>query len=284
VSTLHYHVRMAEFRALDPRGNSRSASVQLLYPLVRATSRNLYLSAGLEHKRPYNTTTTGVTSDYDITNKLLRLEGNVFDGLFGPTAVSTASLDYVSGRLDLDGSPTRIPDAATTRTQGNFQLLRWRLGREQQLANGWSLFGAFSGQVADRNLDSAEKFYLGGPGGVRAYPVNEGGGTNGRMANMELRWLLPWAPGGWSTTLATFYDWGRVQVHKNAGFAGASRPHAYSLSGYGLSVHASGPGDVHLAATLARRAGRNPYPTATGQDQDGSLHRTRLWVSLSKLF
>ncbi|WP_162989514.1 ShlB/FhaC/HecB family hemolysin secretion/activation protein [Comamonas sp. lk] len=281
-SALHYKVGTPEFSALAPRGSSRSAGMELLYPLVRARSHNLFLSAGYDHKRPYNTTVLGVSSDYTIGNKLLRLDGNMFDSL-GAGAVSSASLSWVFGRLNLDGSPTQALDAATVNSQGSFKVLRYRFSRDQQLGAGWSLFGAYSGQMANKNLDSAEKLYLGGPNGVRAYPLNEGGGSEGRLFNLELRWRLP-PSGVWNTNLAGFYDWGRVDINRNRNFAGAPALNSYSLSGYGLTLTSMGPEGVQLTATLARRAGNNPYQTVTGHDQDGSLRKYRIWLALSKSF
>lgn len=281
-SALHYKVGTPEFSVLDPRGNSRSVGMELLYPLVRARSHNLFLSAGYDHKRPYNTTVLGTSSDYTIGNQSLRLDGNMFDAL-GGGAVSSASLSWVFGRLNLDGSPNQAFDAATANTQGRFQVLRYRFSRDQQLGSGWSVFGAFSGQMANKNLDSAEKIYLGGPSGVRAYPVNEGGGSEGRLLNLELRWRAP-PSGVWNTSLAGFYDWGRVDMNRNSHFPGASALNSYSLSGYGLAVTSLGPEGVQLTVTLAKRIGNNPYPTATGQDQDGSLRKYRIRLALSKSF
>jgi hypothetical protein len=41
---------------------------------------------------------------------------------------------------------------------------------------------------------------------------------------------------------------------------------------------------LNIKATAARRIGRNPDPTSTGDDQDGSLIVDRVWVQLSMPF
>ncbi len=42
------------------------------------------------------------------------------------------------------------------------------LERQQSLADAWTLYTAVNGQYGGKNLSSAERFYLGGPTGVRA--------------------------------------------------------------------------------------------------------------------
>jgi hemolysin activation/secretion protein len=63
-----------------------------------------------------------------------------------------------------------------------------------------------SGQLTDHNLDSSQKFYLGGPTGVRAYPSSEGSGSEGYLLNLELKKDLPF-----NLTGSIFYDEGYVR-------------------------------------------------------------------------
>ena len=53
---------------------------------------------------------------------------------------------------------------------------------------------AFSGQLSYQNLDPSEQFYLGGPAGVRAYPVSSNGGSTGQLLTTELRWAALKSP------------------------------------------------------------------------------------------
>ena len=46
-------------------------------------------------------------------------------------------------------------------------------------------------QLANKNLDSSEKFTLGGIGGVRAYPSGEASGDEGRKISFDLKYK-PW--------------------------------------------------------------------------------------------
>ena len=58
----------------------------------------------------------------------------------------------------------------------------------------------------------------------------------------------------------------------------------YSLKGAGLALAWQGNSGLNLRATWARRIGDNPNPTATGNDQDGSLVSNRFWLTASLPF
>jgi hemolysin activation/secretion protein len=69
--------------------------------------------------------------------------------------------------------------------------------------------------LASKNLDSSQQFYLGGPTGVRAYPVGQGAGSQGAIMQLELhQQVVSESPIG-SITAYGFYDLGGVQLFKN---------------------------------------------------------------------
>jgi len=270
---LNYHLVAPEFAALDGRGHSTALGLEASYPLVRSRQGNLYFSAALDRKGFGNGTTAGTTSRYHITSAGLGLSGNAFDP-FGGGGASSASLLLTPGRVHL-GAPDIGENPAL---EGGFHKLRYALARQQALSGSVSLYASLAGQWTRHRLDSAEKFYLGGPWGVRAYPVNEGAGDSGQLVNLELRWSLPQG-----LLLTGFYDWGRVTQNAD-GSAPSSGPNRYHLKGAGLSLAWQGPHGISVSATWARRQGGNPNPTATGLDQDGSRHRNRWWLSASLRF
>lgn len=279
-SALNYKIGTSEFEALKIRGSYLTGGLDLIYPMIRQSTHNLFLGVGLERKLPYNETIAGVMSDYAINNALFRAEGNLYDTFLGQ-GISSASLEGGIGYVDLDGSPNKLADALTTDTAGEFEVLRWRVARNQAFAPEWSVVAALSGQLADKNLDSAEKFYLGGPTGVRAYPVYEGGGSQGELLNLELHWT-PLFARACDCEIYTFYDWGHIEQSVDNSFVGAASPNSYSLSGYGVGVAGTAPYGFHVSALVGFRIGNNPNPTLTGKDQDGSSSQPRVWLSLSK--
>jgi hemolysin activation/secretion protein len=273
VAALDYRLTTAPFAALDARGQSRNTNLGLSYPVIRATDRNLYVSATAESKRLRNRTAAGVGSDYAIRSVDLGFNGNMIDSL-GSGGLTTASLALTLGKADLDGSPNQAADAASVATHGHYQVLRYRLARNQTLGPLLTLVAGISGQSTNRNLDSAEKFYLGGPNGVRAYPVNEAGGARGHLINIELQRPIP----DFNCTASVFYDHGAITVNPRNGFAGAPSLNHFALRGWGLGLSAR-TDRLSYSVTLARRIGRNPAAAPDGRDQDGSAARTRLWLN-----
>ena len=147
------------------------------------------------------------------------------------------------------------------------------------MTDEFSLFAVLSGQWASKNLDSSEKFYLGGANGVRAYPSSEAGGALGQLLSIELRWRLTQG-----FNLTGFFDAGQVSVNANNSFAGAPVLNDCSLKGAGLALGWQSSVGLNLKATWARRVGDNPNPTSTGNDQDGSFVKDRVWLSASLQF
>lgn len=258
-TALRYRVITSDFSALNVKGISDSAGLEASYPILRSRLVNLFLNLGYDHKIFDNQSSGATTTRYAIDSASATFTGNLFDNLGGGGA-NSASLALSAGARD-----NRIGT-----TDQRFSKLRYSLSRQQVLTNDLSLYALVTGQDAGKTLDSSEKFYLGGSGGVRAYPANEGGGDSGVMANLELRWKLPQG-----FLLTAFYDDGHIRNHAAM---------SYGLKGSGLSLGWQTPVGVNLKATLARRLGNNPNPTTTGNDQDGSLDRNRLWLSATLPF
>ncbi len=277
-STMRYRLVTAEFAALDSTGTSGTAALEASYPIIRARQHNLYFNTSLEHKSFDNQANAATATHYQADNLNLSLAGNLFDNLGGGGA-NSASLTYTSGRLDLSGSPNQAADAGNAQTDGAFSKLRYSASRQQIITDDLSLYAAVSGQWASKNLDSSEKFFLGGANGVRAYPSSEAGGSSGQLLNLELRYRLPQG-----FTLTGFYDAGQVTVNTNNNFANAPALNDYALKGAGLALAWQGETGWSFKATWARRIGDNPNPSATGTDQDGSLVTDRLWLSATLSF
>jgi hemolysin activation/secretion protein len=277
-SHLTYNIVTADFAALDAHGTSTNVGLEASYPLLRSRLKNLYFSFNADDKRFDNISADQTTTDYSVQSGTFNLYGNLFDGVHGGGA-NSASIALELGHVDLDGSPNEASDALTTRTAGTFKKVRFSVSRLQVVTARVALYASFSGQAASKNLDSSEKLYLGGAQGVRAYPENEGGGSEGLLMNIEARARLP------ANFNATgFFDWGTVHFNKNNDFAGAPAHNSDELKGVGICVAWVASFGLNLKATLARRIGRNPEPTSTGDDQDGSLIKNRLWLQASMPF
>ena len=277
-SVFSYRLVSSEFSGLGFYGDSDAWDLELTYPLLRHQYKNLYLMARVEQKHFDNQGAGTTVSRYRLEEQSWGLRANLYDDL-GAGASSAASLTVGSGFLDLRDSPTESTDATTTATNGTFTRLRYSLARDQGLGRGFSVFAAVNGQTADKNLDSSEKFYLGGSNGVRAYPSSEGSGYQGFVLNLEARWK---PSADWQ--LAALYDYGYVTVNHDNSYSGASTLNEYALKGYGLSAAWRGQHKQTLALTWARRIGDNANATTAGNDQDGTYYRERFWLTASLAF
>jgi hemolysin activation/secretion protein len=238
----------------------------------------LYVSFALEQKQFLNNSEGQVKSDYSSRLRTLSLYGNSFDQFAGGGA-NTASLTFVNGFLNLDNSPNASEIATTTQTAGVFNKIRYAINRQQVITPELSMIGSLSGQVSQggKNLDSSEKFYLGGSSGLRAYPSSEAGGGNGVLANLELRWqFFP------DLTLSGFYDIGRVVMFPSKNLQDVTALNEYSLRGRGISIAWQDAEGVTFKLIVARRIGSNPNANIeTGKDLDGSLIRNRAWFAMN---
>ena len=271
-SYLAYRLVAPEFSGLAAHGNSEVTGVEASYPVVRARLRNLYLNLAADHKSFQNFSAGATTTSYQDNVLSVALAGNLFDRIGGGGA-NTGSVAVADGTLNLGGSPNADADAATTRSAGNFRKLSYQFSRQQVLTDQLALFGGLSGQWASRNLDSSEKFYLGGPGAVRAYPANEAGGSDGTLMTLELRGSLPRG-----FKLTGFYDYGSIHVNHENSFPGAPLVNSYSLQGAGLSTGWQAQAGASVKLTWARRMGSNANASPTGKDQDGTFYLNRFWV------
>jgi hemolysin activation/secretion protein len=277
-SHLTYDIVTTGFGGLDAHGDSSTVGLEANYPLLRRRLENLYFAVNLDDKRFDNLSSGQTTSRYSIRDASFSLYGNLFDQLGGGGA-NAASVTVEQGHDDLAGSPNEGADAATADAAGSFEKLNLSVSRQQRLTERVSLYASLSGQLASKNLDSSEKFYLGGYTGVRAYPADEGGGCEGALADLEARAQLPL-----NFTAVGFFDYGTVHINRYNGYGGAAYPNSNTLKGAGASVGWTAGFGLNIKATWARRIGRNPDPTSTGDDQDGSLITNRVWLQVSMPF
>ena len=277
-SVMDYRIVTDSFSAMDLNGRSTTYGVEGTYPLLRSRERNLYVNTSLEKKKYFNDSANGVTSDYAIDNAVIGLSGNAWDSV-GGGGTNSASLSLVLGRVDLNGSPNKAADAAGPDTAGGFQKIRYAVARQQMLSPLLSAFAGLTGQWAGSNLNSAEQFYLGGSGAVRAYPSSEAGGAAGNVLTAELRYRLPE-----NLVLTGFYDAGQVTVNPDNDFVGGAKKNHLFLHGVGLGLAWALQPTYSAKITWARRIGNNPNPAANGNDNDGTKDLNRFWLQASMNF
>jgi hemolysin activation/secretion protein len=271
---LKYRVVLPELQSIQASGTSNTFGVGASYPIWRTPLHNLSTHVQAERKGFDNQASGATESQY--TSHLLKagLYGNYSDAWRG---FNSASLVWTSGWLDLDGSPNQSRDAAGARTAGHFNKLNYSWSRLQPVSPRITAVATLSGQWASKNLDSSEKFGLGGHAGVRAYPSSEALGALGQLVNLEMRWRA-----SETDTLAAFYDWGHIQLLRDSVSSATQNDH--DIRGAGLAWMVQLPANASLRVSWATRLGRNPNPTTAGTDQDGTLVRHRFWLTASVPF
>lgn len=271
-SAVHYELK-DDFAPLGAQGSALMPSVSLSYPLIRLPRANLYVRGGADYTSLRDDTDNPPTSaDRSLWSVFGGLSGDWRDGV-GAGAVSAFTANIEAGELDIDSDALRRFDRATARAAGAYQKYSYSLLRLQSLGGPLSLYTSLSGQFASQNLDSAEKFWLGGASGVRAYPQGEAAGDDGFLANVELRYNLPVWRGVLPQVLA-FVDAGGVKlIHDPFGPGDRTR----YLSGAGVGFNLAESHGFAVRAAWAWKLG--PEDAQADKDRSG-----RGWIIIGKTF
>lgn len=263
-----------EFAPLRAQGSALVPSVALSYPLIRLPRLNLYARGGVDY--------TSLRDDTDVpATEADRAIGAFFAGVsgdwrdrVGAGAVSAFALTAEAGTLEIDSATARQIDRLTTRADGAYQKFTYSLLRVQSLGGPLSLYTSLSGQFALQNLDSAEKFWLGGASGVRAYPQGEAAGDDGFLANVELRYNLPpWR--GVQPQVLVFVDTGGAKLNHDPFVPGGERYRFLSGTGIGFNLV-----EAHGFAVRGAWAWQlGPESAQADRDRSG-----RGWILVGKTF
>lgn len=277
-SYLNYRTVDTAFSSLGLTGNAASGGAEANYPIIRSRGANLYAFATYGFNAFDNKSNGQATNQYSSSVGVLGLSGNKIDSFAGG-GNNSASLAASYGNILLDGSPIQAINQLTTNTGGAFSKLRYSLNRLQTITNSLSGYISLSGQYSQKNLDSSEQMYLGGPFGVRAYAVGQGASTNANLATAELQLQLPK-----QTQLAAFYDIASAQTWANANFNGNSLANQYLMQGLGLGAIWSGAKGILLRASWAHRTGSLPYSVAQYMSANGGMNQNRFWLNATISF
>lgn len=261
-----------EFEVLGGHGTARSASVFAAYPFIRSQLKNLSGTVSLEDKRLNDyVDSTATATGKKVSLASLGLVGNLQDAL-GGGGINSFELSAALGKLRIDSPSALSLDAASAQSNGSYTRVSYGLNRLQSMTDTMQVWLAATGQQASKNLDSSEKFSLGGVTGVRAYPQSEATGDEGYKATVELRRTLTASLQG-----TLFYDFGSVKINKTAfGPAGANDR---NLAGAGFGLNAS-LATVQLRASLAWRT-KGGLPTSV---PPSAAKRPTLWVQAAIAF
>jgi hemolysin activation/secretion protein len=279
LSALRYKLR-SSFSPIDAQGNALTLGSAASYPLLRTSSETVTLSATFDYKHFGNTANGIDVSRKSLTTGTLNLSGDTSDQYWGGGLILW-NATLAAGNVDLSANPSNEAiDALGPRTAGSYARLAANIGRLQRIDDHNMIWLSFYGQQAFKNLDSSEKFWLGGPQGVRAYPVSEANGDSGWLGTVELRHAF--TP-NWQASL--FYDHGSIKInHSNSYNLYSSTPNRYGLDSLGAGITFGIPGRLAFHAYVATALGSNPGASpinGTDSDGDGWKSDVRGWMNVS---
>jgi len=269
-----------DFKNLQAHGRGQVASVFGFHPFLRTRNANLILQLAYEDKKLLDRVdTTGTLEDRYIKTGKIGFVGDFRDILL-TGGLNSYGLTVTAGDLDIEPAAVAAADVAAgtgRSTQGNFSKVNGEIRRLQRAAENWSVLLAFSGQKASKNLASAEKFSLGGPNGVRAYPVGEATADSGLLFTGEVRYLLP----GFKIfegdlTLSGFYDYGYAKLFQKP--LPTDTQNKRKLSGYGVGLGVGREGNFIMQASAAWQAGDED------PQSDTAKRVPRVWLQAIKWF
>lgn len=280
VSDLNYRLGTSLFAPLKVNGAAAVSSLTAIHPFIRSRNTNLLLIAQSDKREFYDIQLTSGNVNLKKTDVYsLSLSGDFRDRL-GGGGINVFNVAYTLGELKFGNAALEAADIAGRRTNGLYGKTNITLSRLQAVADRIALYGSFSQQFTNKNLDPSEKMSLGGPNAVRAYPQGEGAGDEGYFATLEMRYRLPLEeslPG--SMVLAGFYDFGRAILIKRPSAAdiAGNAERLRRIAGPGVGVNWEVPNDWYLRATLAFR-------DTTKATADHLLRYPRFYFQFSKFF
>lgn len=256
------------FAVLGAKGYADTATLKASHAVLRSQRSNLQASLAWVHKRLEDRyERIGFERNKASDQLQLAAQFDHRDNWLGG-GVSYGQLSLTGGHLKLDDD-ARLVDAATARTDGGFSKANIDVARIQRVAGPLSAYLRVSAQWASANLDSSEKYGIGGFLGVRAYPMGEGTGDRGWLSQAELRWSLG------QVTAFAFADAGRMRI--NADPWAGSGPNHRGLAGAGVGMRWGAEG-WSVESTLASRV-RGGKPQAESVDEP-----VRWFVTVSRRF
>jgi len=271
VATSYLHYRLSgSLSGLQAHGTAQVDSVNLMHPLIRSTTGNLYVQLQFDHKQLHDDIdAASIRTDRHTNGGVAVIAGDRRDD----HGVTNFNVSGTVGRVTFDNDASQTADHFGANTQGADSHYDLTVARLQQLDRADALYFAFTGQLANKNLDPADQFYLGGPSNARGYDVGALTGAEGNLITAEWRHSLaiPWN-GAWLASL--FTDRGHIQVYKDVFTPGTN---AATLSDVGAGLHWDGPREWAVSAQVATRVG----PSSPLLRSDSG---ERIWLQAQKGF
>jgi len=287
-SVLHYRLGTVYFDPAKASGKAAVSSIVGVHPFIRSRNVNFMVMYQFDDRRLHDIQETpGLLTDKALRVNSVILSGDLRDPLFGG-GINVGNLAFTSGRVNFFNAGARAIDSdpsAGRHTQGDYSKANLTYSRLQQLTKTTGIYVSFSEQWASKNLDMSEKFSLGGPNAVRAYPQGEASGDEGYVGAIEMRygvsktnwimnnWMTDWMQG--SMAFTAFYDYGRSRLNKIPNVYDVAN--VANISGVGAGLNWEDPNNWTMRTTAAWRLNQKPQSETIDR-------KPRVYFQLSKYF
>ena len=288
LSANHVTYRVDSDEDTQARGESDDITLSLRYPIQRSRALNQSFSVDLTAKSMSDYVNNEVISKKSLlsmgaTYSFDRTDLSTGNSLYGSIGLNSGKLDLTKNRgfyeEDQDG----------LKTHGGFVKTLISAGSSIRLPYNLVLGLSGAAQMASKNLNTSEKFGLGGPYGVRGYPVGEASGDEGWRISAELKRNIFTSAQWGSVGPMLFYDTGGITRQKNPlASSQDEQVNQYRLSGWGAGIFASKPNAYDFRLMWATKLGSNPGQRLDDEDRlidnDGTNSKSRLWATFTYSF
>lgn len=256
----------SEYETLDIYGLAKTIGAGLAYPIVKTRSYALNATAHLDRKI-MGDSNSGATGQKVVDSLTLGINEMKKTALLGKPGTLVSSLTLGLGKVDMRNA-TAISNDANLHSDGNFAKVTASINHTQYLTPEVSLVTALRGQTSTfSNLDSSEKFSIGGAYGVRGYTDSELSGDKGYQLTVEPTYALPNYK-NISHKVSCFYDAGKVWKNTNKWAALTDNERTLQAVGVGYQANYQ---DMTLKASFARGTGANANPVAESNAPSNKL-------------
>jgi hemolysin activation/secretion protein len=274
------------YQGTSTNGLANTASAFTTYPFVRSRNLNVYGQLGYDNIYMVNNSFGFQLSQLTVNQGNAGLSANSRDNFLGGGINSMGAI-ATYGNVGSSNAGYTSVDNITAQTLGSFARYNLNFSRLQAISNTTHFTLNTSAQLATQNLNSSQLFMLGGPSGVRAYPVGQAAGNQGLLLQLELhqQLLATSSPIGSLTSFA-FYDYGTVQLYKNTWSnwsspnptTGQTLDNRTSLQGAGLGLRSILNPKSYINLTLARAIGESQSMRVYGVNANGLAQNYTFYV------
>lgn len=238
--------------ANDLRGASKEMGTGLTKLLSTDREGRWYASTELSRRETKNWAASDLQTAHRVDNQLrLKLRAESTKGWVDNFS---NEITLFAGDVNLDrNAADKEDDATKTRVAGSYQKIEMNGGLSQALDKNRILTGSirWRAQAATKNLDTYNRFSLGGVNGMRAFTSLDGVGDKGAQFSFDItHQVVPDVYG------SLFYDVGIVK-NNHTPLATATDTGYYILQGAGWQVGGKIE-DVNWSLSVAHAIGQTP--------------------------